>query len=37
MMGLMQIQAEVNSFDPAVPKICYQFHTTVECLDNLMN
>ena len=33
----MQIQAEVDPFDPTVPIICYQLHTTVELLDNLMS
>ena len=32
----MQIQAEVDPFDPTVPQICCRSHTTVEYLDNVM-
>ena len=33
----MKIQAEVDPFDPGVPQICHQLHTTVKLLDNLMS
>ena len=33
----MQIQAEVDPFDPAVLQICCQLHTIVEPLDDLMS